>query len=284
MANYRIVSDTACDLSQDIAQDMGLAYVPFKINIEGREYVDNEDLDIEVFIERMKESKNPIRTACPAPAEFEKALEDQGDCPGIFLVTISSKLSGSYNAAALGMEEFKKSHPDTPVALIDSKSASAGQTNVVYELYKLIQAGLAFDQIQEKIEDFINSQETLFLLESLDNLIKNGRIKKTAGLVINKLNVKPIMRSNEGEIALHEVHRGFKRSLRKLADYVISSLDEEDNQRFTISHVDGWDKAGQLKDWILEKRPKLDIKISQAKGLSTGYADVGGLVIGFLPR
>lgn len=280
--NFKIVVDTGCDLDFKEEKDLGVLSVPFKIDIEDKSFIDDENLDIGALLKAMKESKEPIRTACPSPMEYEEILKEASDADGIFVFTISKKLSGSYNAAMVAVDSFKEKYPEIPIYLLDTESASAGQTNIFYKTIDLIKEGLAFDEVKEEIGRFIGNMNTFFILESLENLKKNGRIRKSAGFIADALNIKPIMRDNgAGEIELFQMNRGFKKSLRKLSEVIVEEYKKKEFKMLTISHVDALDKAEELKDKILAEISIETVRIVHTKGLASGYADNGGIVVAF---
>lgn len=277
---YKIISDSSCDLNKDEIKNMNVSYVPFKITIDGKEYVDDNNFNLSEFLNHMKNSPNPIKTSCPAPFEYMQEIERNKD-KDIYLVTISSKLSGSFNAAQVAAEEAREKYPEIKIGLIDSKSASAGQTRTVLKLLDYLKEDSTFEETMDKIKEFIDSQITMFVLESLQNLIKNGRIKKSAGLIANVLNIRPIMKSNDGEIELYEMNRGMKKSLERLALAVGKEKKDNSNNIICISHVDAKERADNLAQRFRELYKPKDIIVRQTNGLSAGYADIGGIVIAF---
>lgn len=277
---YKIISDSSCDLNKDEIKNMNVSYVPFKITIDGKEYVDDNNFNLSEFLNHMKNSPNPIKTSCPAPFEYMQEIERNKD-KDIYLVTISSKLSGSFNAAQVAAEEAREKYPEIKIGLIDSKSASAGQTRTVLKLLDYLKEDSTFEETMDKIKEFIDSQITMFVLESLQNLIKNGRIKKSAGLIANVLNIRPIMKSNDGEIELYEMNRGMKKSLERLALAVGKENKDNSNNIICISHVDAKERADNLAQRFRELYKPKDIIVCQTNGLSAGYADIGGIVIAF---
>lgn len=277
---YKIISDSSCDLNKDEIKNMNVSYVPFKITIDGKEYVDDNNFNLSEFLNHMKNSPNPIKTSCPAPFEYMQEIERNKD-KDIYLVTISSKLSGSFNAAQVAAEEAREKYPGIKIGLIDSKSASAGQTRTVLKLLDYLKEDSTFEETMDKIKEFIDSQITMFVLESLQNLIKNGRIKKSAGLIANVLNIRPIMKSNDGEIELYEMNRGMKKSLERLALAVGKEKKDNSNNIICISHVDAKERADNLAQRFRELYKPKDIIVRQTNGLSAGYADIGGIVIAF---
>lgn len=278
MKKIAIVCDTSADFSREDAEAMEIIYVPFTIDANGNNYIDNYDMDLDSLYRDMKETREPIRTGCPSPFHFKEAIE-KADAEECFVVTISSKLSGSYNAAASAIHAVEEENHDKKIALIDSKSASAGTTNVVAKLYEWIEEGRAFEDIYKAIKDYADEQRTFFILESMDNLIKNGRIPKLAGKAVNVLNMKPIMKNDNGAIALHQINRGFKKSLMRLGDELIKISKEKSADLITICYSHAEDKAEILKNRLQDEIENAKILMIQTKGLASAYADYGGIVV-----
>ncbi|MDY3118183.1 MAG: DegV family protein [Peptoniphilus sp.] len=278
MSQIKIISDTSADFTKEEAQALGLTYVPFTIDVNGATYVDDDTLDLSALYRDMQAANEPIRTGCPSPYQYKEAIENAG-ADEIFIVTITSKLSGSYNAAQSAVAEVKRDDPNKKIALIDSKSASAGTANVVEMIARLAREGKTFDAIEEEIKVYVDEQNIFFILESMDNLIKNGRIPKLAGKAVNVLNMKPIMRGEDGSIGLFQINRGFKKSLMKLAAEVIKIQAEKGAAFITISHSRAEEKAKQFQTAIQNEIQNATIRIVQTKGLSSVYADRGGIVV-----
>ena len=276
---YKIISDTSCDLRKDEVKDLGMEFVPFKMSIDGKDFTDDEDLNIKEFLKAMEKTENAINTACPAPYDFLKVIEENKD-KDIYILTISSKLSGSYNSAKVAEAEAREKFEGINIHVIDSKAASAGTTRIALKLLDLVKEK-NFDEVVEEIEKETNLETTMFVLESMKNLIKNGRIKKTAGLIANVLNIRPIMISNDGEIELFEVNRGMKKSLDKMIKAIETKCKREEPDLITISYVKDKDRAEKLKERIEELYEGAKVHLRHTNGLSSGYADIGGIVIAF---
>lgn len=276
---YKIISDTSCDLTKKEIKDLGIEYVPFKISIDGKDFTDDENLNIDDFLEAMESTENPINTACPSPYDYLKIIEENKD-KDIYILTISSKLSGSYNSAKVAEAEAKEKFENLKIHVIDSKAASAGTTRIALKLLDLVKEK-DFEEIVKEIEKDTNLETTMFVLESMKNLIKNGRIKKTAGLIANVLNIRPIMISNDGEIELFEINRGMKKSLDKMIKAIESKCKIEKPDLITISYVANKERAEKLKEKIEELYEDVKVHIRHTNGLSSGYADIGGIVIAF---
>ncbi len=275
---YKIVADSSCDLNEDLKSRIEVSLVPFKINIDSDSYIDDENIDVYDMIDKMKVSPNPIKTSCPSPSDFAAEYKD---AENVFVVTISEQLSETYNSAILAkdmiMEEFK----DKFIHVFNSKSASIGETLVAFKIKECIDEKLSNNQIVEKVEKFIGDMNTYFISEDLTNLIKNGRISKTKGLIINALNIKPIMGANsEGNIELVDKARGSKKAFKMLVDIIGDSGVKFEEKILAISHANALQKAVDLKDDLKHLNFK-EILIVETKGLSTGYVNDGGIIIAF---
>lgn len=270
-----LIVDSCTDFNKDTED---IPRVPFRILIEEEEIID-EDTDIIKLIDKMKNSKLQTRTACAPPEDFIKKLKEDANN---FIVTISSPLSGSYNSAMVAMETFKERFPESFVHIFDSKTAAAGETLVALKVKQLIEEKLNASDIVEQVTNYISKTKTLFILDSLDNLAKNGRISNFSALMANMLHIVPIMGAdNEGRIELKEKIRGKKKAFQRLVDMIGEYNVDFENTILGITHVNCLEKAEKLRDEIKEKYPFKDIKIFKSSGLSTVYAYDGGIVIAF---
>ena len=275
---YNIVADSSCDLNKELQDKLNVSLVPFKIDVEDNTFLDDENLDTMELINAMKASPNPIRTSCPSPGDF---VAEYRDADTVFVVTISSKLSGTYNSALLAKEMVNEEFPHKFIHVFDSKSASVGESLTAIKIKELIDENLSNLEIVEKVEKYIKEMKTYFILESLDNLIKNGRISKTKGLIANVLNLKPIMGSNDGDIELVENIRGSKRAFKRLVDIIGESGVRFEERTLAISHTNALKLGEGLKKEIEERYKFKDVILVKTAGLSSGYAYDGGIILSF---
>jgi len=230
-----------------------------------------------LLLEKMKNSKNKIITACPSPHEF---LESFKKCKNNFVVTISGKLSGSHNSAMLASEMLKEESTDRFVHVFDCKTAVSGADLVVLMITELIEKKVNNGEIIEQVNEYIDNMKTLFVLDRLDNLVKNGRISSTKALMGSLLQVTPIMTaSDEGEIILKEQVRGKKKAFNRLIEMIGEDSIDFKNRVLGIAHINAKEKAEKLKEEIKNKYDFKDIIIFEGGGLSTVYADDGGIVV-----
>ena len=278
-----ILADSCCDLSPELLKKTQAKIAPLTITIDDTHYVDDGTVDIPPYLAAMKASKNPIRSACPSPDLYAEDIRaTEGDC---FIVTLSAKLSGSHNAASLGVQLAQEDMPEKKVHIFDSESASAGETYIALMIHDLIAAGKSFEQIVELVEEKIRSMHTLFVLDSLDNLVKNGRISRTVALLANVLSIRLLM-SDDGHGAIKNISkaRGIKGALGQMVETCRKHTEglAAASQRLVISYCNCPERARQVRDMIREKCPAIgEIILTPTSALSSMYANDGGIVIAY---
>lgn len=278
---FKILADSCCDLNEELKKKLKISLVPFKIDVDDKSFIDDENLDTNKLIEAMKASPNPIKTSCPSPGDYLERYRD-ADVDNIYVITISKNLSGSYNSAVLAKNILEKDEPHKRVHVFDPKSASVGETLVALKIHELIEEKFSHSEIVEKVEKYIKEMKTFFILESLDNLIKNGRISKTKGLIANVLNLKPIMGSDgDGNIELVESVRGTKKAFKRLVELIGEKGEKLEEKVLAISHANALEKALELKEEIKQRYNFKDIILVKQAGLSTAYANEGGIILVF---
>lgn len=280
MEKYIFVADSGLEIDDKIISEGDLKIIHFDIFNGGILYKIEGDFNRKDLIKKMRESKEGTKTACPSPEDFKKAYGDEGN---VFIITISSKLSGSYNSALVAREMCLSENPDRKIHVFDSKSAGPGETQLYLKLKELIKDGLSFEHMVEKMEHFIDEVKTFLILENFDNLVKNGRMSRHKGFLGSVLHFSPIMMGRDGVIELYENIRGKKKSLKRLAEVVVDvankTYDEMGSRILTISHVNAKDSI----DYFLKELGRLDIfkeiRIFESGDLTTTYADDGGIIV-----
>ena len=279
----KILVDSCCDTGDRLFENTKLDVAPLVITIDGVSYVDDGSVDIPSYLDAMKRSPNPARSACPSPQLYaEKMASDAEDC---FVVTLSSKLSGSYNAAMVGKQLAAETAPDQRVHVFDSESACAGETYLALMLRDLIAAGKPFEEIVAAVEEKIRSLHTLFVLDSLENLVKNGRVSRAIGLIAGVLSIRLVM-SDDGTGGIKQLSkaRGIRGALSQMVDTVKKHTDglAAGSQRLVLSYCNCLDRAREVQSMIRERCPAIgEIVLTPTSALSSMYAYDGGIVIAY---
>lgn len=275
---YKIVADSGCDTKQPSCKKLNINIVPLIISLGNKTYIDDDALDLESMLKAMNENQTAPKTSCPSPGDFMQAFEGEED--SIFVVTLSSKLSGTFASAVMAKEMFLEQKKKF-IHVFDSLSASVGETLVSIKIHKLIEQGLGELEIVKAVNKYIKEMKTLFLIDSLDNLIKAGRINKLIGKVASALNVKPIMGGHEGEIRLIEKNRGYRKAFNRLIEIIGEIGQNLEEKTLGIAHCSCLKRAEEFRDEVLKRYNFKDIIIVKMNGLSSVYANEGGIVIAF---
>ncbi|KGK81758.1 DegV family protein [Clostridium sp. HMP27] len=275
----KIVADSSCDLSREMKQNMNINIAPLILQLGDKNYLDDESLDIRDYVKAMGECENSPKTSCPSPEDYIKRY--QGD-ESIFVVTLSNKLSGSYNSAILAKNIFLEEVGQKFIHVFDSFSASAGETLIALKINELAKKNFSDIEILEKVTGYIKEMKTFFLLESLDHLAKAGRLNPIIAKLANMLSIKPIMgATEEGTVKLVEKTRGYKKAFKRFVEIIGEQGSNLEEKVLGIAHCNALDKALNFKDEVLKKYNFKDIVIVEMGGLSSTYADDGGIVIAF---
>jgi DegV family protein with EDD domain len=273
-----IIADSSLDINESL-KSLDVQFVPFKLYLGEKEYIDDDTLNPIDFINDMVDYSGVGKSACPSPNDFLEKFDEKKDN---FVVTISEKLSGTYNSAILAKNLYEENHEEGFVHVFNSKSASIGETLTAIKIKELIDQNVSRENIVKNVEDYIENMRTFFISENLDNLIKNGRISKMRGTIASILNIKPIMGTNRaGEIILYDKQRGIKKAYTRLKEIVVETANDCSEKTLAISHVNNLKRAEYIKSLIQEECNFKDIVIVQTGGLSSLYCDNKGIILAF---
>lgn len=275
---YRIVVDSCGELTKELKSDARLASAPLTINVGGEEIVDDVTFDQASFLKKVDESPECAKSACPSPDYYKQAY----DCGAerVYAVTLSAELSGSYNSALLGLNLFQEEHPDVKGHVFNSCSASVGETLIAMKIMELEEMGLSFEEIVTKTEDYIDAQNTFFVLENLDTLRKNGRLSKAKSMVASALKIKPVMcATKEGTIQQIDQARGINKALVKMVDAIVAATADSSNKVLGISHCNCGERAEMVKDALLARMKVKKVILLDTAGISSMYANEGGIIV-----
>lgn len=226
----------------------------------------------------MKACTDRVGSASPAPYLYQQAMQEKKKS---FVITLSSRLSGSYSSALIG-KAIAEEDGGVETYIFDSKSASAGQTLIALKLHKLLSDGLSKEQIIRTINGFIDNMKTYFVLERYDNLQKNGRLNKVTGALASILNIKLLMGADgDGSIALFAKPRGTAKMVERLLSFINDSGKIVSGESIVISHCNNPKLAERLAIAVKERFDFAEIHVIPTGGLSSLYADDQGIVMAF---
>lgn len=273
---YKIVTDSSANL-RVFPQGIPGESVPLKIRVGEKEFVDDDGLDLDRMLNELENHKGKSGSACPSVADYLCAF---GDAERVFCITITSGLSGSYNAARLAKEDYEAKYPARKVYVIDSLSAGPELKLIAEKIVELIQSSVIYEEICKRVSAYQKRTHTLFSLESLRNLANNGRVSAVTAKFAGALGIRVIGRASEqGQLEPLDKCPGEKRALRKILERMLEA--GYSGGKTLIDHCRNLQAAEQLRNMILERFPGAQVRIGENGGLCSFYAEAGGLILGF---
>ena len=276
--SYKIIGDSCLDLTEEMKKDSHFQMIPLTLQVDDVQVIDDETFDQKRFLELVKNSPNCPKTACPSPETFKKAYACEEE--DVYVITLTSKLSGTYNSALVGKEMYEEEYGPKNITVIDSWSASAGELRLALFIEELCKAGTPFEEVVKKVEDFkTNQMKTFFVLETLDTLRKNGRLTGLQAFFATTLNIKPVMGAEEGTIIKLDQARGINKGLSRMCSIAVKSVPDPENRIAVVAHCNNRERAEFVKEELLKRIPFKDVVITETAGVATVYASDGGVVL-----
>lgn len=275
----KIIADSSCDIASLDKEYKNVSFerVPLTIMIERTSYVDDFNLDINLMMQHMETYKGKSSTACPSPFAWVEASKDADE---VFFVTITSGLSGSYNSALVAKDMIEEIDPSKKIYVVDSLATSSKNVLIIHKLAELLEKGVPFEEICGIIENYKNNTKLNFILFSIDNLVKNGRVGKITGIAASALNINLIGEaSGEGTLTPLCKGRGLTKSLNLLLNTM--KMENYNGGKVVIAHAFNEFGAIKLKENILTDYPKADISIIKCSGLCSYYSERNGILVGY---
>lgn len=270
----RIISDSSCDVWK--LGDVDFATAPLTISTDERTYVDDETMDVHDMLTYLAQYTGRSYTACPSIEAWMKAF---GDADEIYVVTLTSGISGTYNSALTAREHYLEKHPDAKVFVHDTLSTSAELLLVLEKIVELKNAGLTFEEVCRGIEAYSKKTRLFFAFQSLHNLAQNGRVPKVIAQAIGVLGISVIgTASTVGTVEPTSKARGKKKVLNKLLEELKKA--GFNGKKINICHTENPELANDFLKVLKETYPNVEAKIYPSRGLVAYYAESGGMVIG----
>lgn len=275
----RIITDSAADGNERLETYTQRKIAPLKLEI-GMETIEDDGTYSQLeILKKLEDARHKFKTAAPSPYDFFKHIDPNGDN---FIVTISSKLSATYQNACLAVKIAKEKGKGN-FHVIDSKMASSGESLIAIKLRQLMDQGLLFDNIVEEIEAYRSRMSVFASLESLNALSSQGRVGAAASRIASILTVKPIIKAVDGVIEIAATPRGMKKARDKLVDLVLEDLEKNKDRVVNligISHANAKEDA-ELVAKKLQEKLDVEVDIYQTSGLCTTYASEGGIILSY---
>lgn len=250
MSNIRIVTDSTADLTPELVNRYGIKVVPLEVLADGKAYKDKIDITNDEYYEILRTAKTLPTTSQPSPAVFTdtyQALAAEG-AEHIISIQISSELSGTYQSSVLAASLVADT---VTVHNFDSRTATMGLGLIVLSAARMVEEGRSLEEILAQVEYMIQNSDLYFLLDSLDNLHKGGRIGKASHLFGSLLNIKPVLNLSGGVISAYEKVRGNKgnKALERLIAILADKIDPNKKLYCTVGYCDN----REIAEYMVEK-------------------------------
>lgn len=271
----KIVSDSSSNITS--LEDVHFASVPIRVLTDKKEYVDDSEAGVAVMVEELAAYKGKSRTSCPAPGDWIEAFGGEDE---IFVTTITSGLSGSYNSAMVAKQQYEDENPGKKVFVIDSLSAGPEIGLTIYKLRELILEGKDFETISKEIMEYKEKTMLTFSLEKLANLANNGRVNPAVAKIVGFVGIRLVGRASiEGTLQPTDKSRGEKKALIT----IMNNMKKHGyiGGKVLIDHCQNPDAATELKTMLQAEFPDADVNIGTNKALCSFYAEKGGVLVGY---
>ena len=271
----KIIADSSADVKA--VEGVCFESVPMTIRAGEREFVDDEQLNTGAMLDHLAAHTGPSGTACPSIERWMSAFAGADE---IFVVCITSNLSGTWSSAMAARELYLQSHPGMKIHVVDTRSTGPEMLLLIETLADLIRAGRSFDEICKAGQEYLSTTHLLFSLRSIRNLAQNGRVSKLAASAIGILGIQILAAaSGQGTIEPVDKCRGDKKTrsamVQKMYDYGYHG------GKVRISHAENPEAAVAIERALRERYPLADIKTRLCGGLCSYYAERGGVIVAF---
>ena len=275
MRKMKIVADSSANLMKMNFVDFDAA--PLKIITAEKEFVDDANLDLDAIVNYFSSYKGKSQTSCPNPEDWLTAF---GDAEDVFCITITSGLSGSYNAACIARDMYEDAHPGRRVYVIDSLSAGPELTLIAEKLEALIQEGKSYEEICALMPDYLRSTGLFFSLESLNNFAANGRVSPAVAKIAGVLGIRIVGKASDvGTLEPTDKCRGEAKAISTIFKHLKEAGLKTGHVQ--IAHCNNEHAANTLKSMIQAELPEVTVKIGKNLGLCSYYAERGGMLVGY---
>lgn len=269
----RIIADSTVDRIVMAGHDF--KSVPLTIYTDERSFTDDENLDVDEMLDYLASYKGRSYTSCP---NIDEWLECYEGADIIYVVALTSGLSGTYNAAVNAANIYIEDNPDAKIHVFDTLSAGPEVRLIVDYLGELVKAGEGFESVIDKVNDYMNHTRVFFALESFHNFAENGRVNKAIAAAAGVLNIRILATAtDEGQIEIAAKCRGEKGEILKFLN--VMNEAGYNGGKVYIGQCHAEELADKISAHIKDSYPEAAIDIYETKGLCSYYAEKGGILL-----
>lgn len=269
---FKLITDTGADLTHDQIIEYGLEILPLGVIIDNEEFLDGETIQPKEVYDAMRQGKTP-KTFQIEASRIEHCFRQhlEAEIPFLYLA-FSGELSGTYQTAVMVGEMLKEEYPDSTFTVLDTRTASVGQALFVKTVAAYSQDH-TYEETVEYAASLVGKVRHLFTVESLEYLMRGGRVSKASAFIGDLLTILPLLTVEDGKLVPIEKVRGHKKVMRRMVEWTVESKSIVENGDLFIGHGDDLEKAEQFEKMVREHlEPKHITKtlVGSAIGAHTG--------------
>jgi DegV family protein with EDD domain len=280
MQKIKLIIDSSCDLPDEVIKKHNIDVAYLNVSFGEETFVDKIEIDNKTFYERMGKEKELPKTSCPSPERYMKLFDCEEE--EILVISLSSELSGTYSASLIARDTYLSEHKNKDIRVIDSRNGTVGSGVLVLRAVEMIEKGLSLDEITMEIESMKEEIVLYGSLDTVDNAIKGGRVNPIAGKLINALNFKIIVKTDEGIVKVDDKARGEQNSIKKVIEKIESKVSSMEDKIVNIGHANCLDKALKVKDILESKYNFKEILVSEIGAVIGTYTAEGAVLVSVL--
>ncbi|SOB99607.1 DegV family protein with EDD domain [Ureibacillus xyleni] len=274
----KIITDSSADLPVKYIEQYDIEVIPIIVTLDGKNYREKIDISSEEFLKRMFTSNELPKTSQPSPATFVESFSKFGQNTDILCLTVSSGLSGTYQSACIGKDLSNSSN----VTVFDTLAASLGHGLQVIRAAELAKQGLTVEEIVANLTEYRKNMNILVILNTLENIVKGGRLSKFEGSLAKILNIKVILERVEGgKVEVLEKVRGMKRLQNRVLELIHERGKDLSDVTIGISHSGNFDEVETLKQNLFQRFNPKEIIVNYMGAAIGTYAGKDGMIIAF---
>ncbi|WP_066384722.1 DegV family protein [Neobacillus mesonae] len=275
MNKVKIVTDSTMDMPEEIIEKLGIEIVPLAITIDGETYLDRVELNSVDFIKKMEGSKELPKSSQPSVGEFLEVYDRLGmEGYEVLSIHMTGKMSGTVRSA-----ESAAQMTDTKVTVIDSKFISKALSFQVREAAELANAGKSVDEILKRLETVRDHTKLYIMVDTLENLVKGGRIGKGKAFIGSLLNIKPIASLEGAEYTPVTKVRSYSQVVKFLAKQFAEDVKGKTIRGVGIAHAEAHELSVKIKESIFELTGFQDVEIDYTNPTVITHTGAGALAL-----
>jgi DegV family protein with EDD domain len=276
----QLMTDGGADIPASLMEKLHIEIVPLNISLNSKQYKVSPETEFPEYYDLMRESEVLPKSSAPSPQDFYEAYKKVDKDKAILMLSISKGVSGTYQSACIGRDMLLEEEPDRQIEIINTKSASCGIALLLHEAGKKMFEDVHFSDLVSHLKGRVEKLSTVFVLKTLDNLIKGGRLDRMKGAIAKTLNIKLLLQATDvGEIDVFEKVRGSKKAMRRFIEQIGENTKSFDT--ITLAHGNDESTAKKVLSDIKERYSFKNAFLMDMGPLIATYAGEGGLVISY---